>query len=48
MEEYKVKGLWKTLLFVNDFMKALEDQCKTMQEKMHLELQILMKRMMRV
>lgn len=33
MEELKVKELWKTLLFLNDFVKALEEQSKISQEK---------------
>jgi hypothetical protein len=33
MEESKVKELWKTLLFLNDFVKALEEQSKISQEK---------------
>jgi hypothetical protein len=33
MEESKVKELWKTLLFLNDFVKALEEQSKITQEK---------------
>ena len=33
MEELKVKELWKTLLFLNDFVKALEEQSKITREK---------------
>jgi DNA gyrase/topoisomerase IV subunit A len=33
MEESKVKELWKTLLFLNDFVKALEEQSKISREK---------------
>jgi hypothetical protein len=34
METSKVRQLWCTLRFVNDFIKALEDQCKEYQAKL--------------
>ena len=33
MEESKVRQLWNTLLFVNNFVKGLVQDCKAYQEK---------------